>query len=295
VDFYISWSHSDAVFCDYYDECCMLISAVPENKNGIKKFNRKPKKLIIDSGALYYSKNPGKYKLKDILDIQKFIIDSTPSDIPIQLVHLDEPLLNKVTLSEKFSSIEKTIFNAYEYLNLIDQSRLPSNVTLMGVIQGYDMPSTKYCLHELRRIGYKNFGLGSMLARNSEEQIQYMRFVSEIVGSDNLHIFGVTGIQQINEMARLKITSFDSSRPTMVAAFHQIIYSSPFRIYLISHSEVKRSQQRISKPLFCECPICIKKPDDILNTSHRDYMKLRSVHNYYHLSKTIDEIKRRVK
>ncbi|MGG3471324.1 queuine tRNA-ribosyltransferase [Neobacillus pocheonensis] len=291
MDFYISWSHSDAIFCDYFDECCMLISAVPDNKHGLKKFKKKPQKLIIDSGALFYSKNPGKYKLRDILEIQKYIIDSAPSDIPIKLVHLDEPLLNKKTLSDKYSSVEKTLFNAYEYVNCMSKSNLPNNVSLMGVIQGFDMPSTKYCIHELKKMGYQNFGLGSMLARSPVEQIKYMKSVIEIVGPEHLHIFGVTGIQQIKEMARFNILSFDSSRPTMVAAFHQIIYSKPFRTYVISQSNVKRRTLLISKPLFCKCPVCLKHPEDILNISHRDYMKLRSIHNYYHLAKTIDEIK----
>ncbi|MGF6950206.1 7-cyano-7-deazaguanine tRNA-ribosyltransferase [Neobacillus sp. B4I6] len=291
MEFYISWSHSDAVFCDYFDDCCMLISAVPDNKYGIKKFRKKPKKLIIDSGALYYSKNPGKYKLRDILDFQKYIIDSAPSNIPIKLVHLDEPLLNKNTLSEKFSSVEKTLFNAYEYLHLMNESNLPKNVSLMGVIQGFDMPSTNYCIHELKKMGFKNFGLGSMLTRPPAEQVKYMKAVTEIVGPDHLHIFGVTGIQQIKEMAKLNISSFDSSRPTMVAAFHQVFYSNPFRTYVISESKVKRRNFLISKPLSCQCPVCIDDPGDILNIAHRDYMKLRSIHNYYHLAKTIDEIK----
>ncbi|MEH7386759.1 tRNA-guanine transglycosylase [Bacillus sp. JJ1521] len=291
MDFYISWSHSDAIFCEYFDNCCMLISAIPDNKNGIKRFRKKPKKLIIDSGALFYSKNPGKFKLRDILDTQFYIIDSAPQDIPIQLVHLDEPLLDKPTLSDKFSAVEKTLFNAYEYVNLLQKYDLPPNVSLMGVIQGYDFPSITFSIHELKKLGFKRFGLGSMLARNPVEQVRYIKFVAQQVGSENLHIFGVTGINQMREMAKIKMASFDSSRPTMVAAFHQIFYSNPFRTLLISKSNVTRTQERIDKPLDCECPACIENPEDILNISHRDYMKLRSVHNYYHLAKTIEEIK----
>lgn len=291
MEFYVSWSHSDAVFCNYFSDCNILISAVPDNKYGIKKFKNKPKKLIVDSGALFYAKNPGKYLLKDIFDIQNYIIDSTPNDIPIKLVHLDEPLLDKNTLTARYSSVEKTLFNAYEYMSLVSKYALPENVSLMGVIQGYDLPSAQYCYRELKKMGYRNFGLGSMLSRSPEEQIQYMRSITDLVGPDSLHIFGVTGIQQIKEMAKLRVKSFDSSRPTMVAAFHQIFYSNPFRTYLISESNVKRAMERINIPLECTCPICQVNPKDILNISHRHYMKLRSIHNYFHLSKTIDGIK----
>lgn len=291
MDFYISWSHSDAIFCDYFPNCCMLISSIPDNKYSVKKFKKNPKKLIIDSGALFYSKNPGKYKLRDILETQLYILESSPKEIPIQLVHLDEPLLNKQTLSDKYSSVEKTLFNAYEYIHLIKQYNLPSNVTLMGVIQGFDLPSITYSIHELKKMGYTFFGVGSMLARSPSEQILYMKFVTDIIGPKNVHIFGVTGINQMVEMAKLNIASFDSSRPTMVAAFHQVMYSDPFRTYLISESNVNRTQERIATPLECNCPACKENPKDILNISHRKFMKLRSIHNYYHLSKTIDYIK----
>jgi 7-cyano-7-deazaguanine tRNA-ribosyltransferase len=269
----------------------MLISAVPDNKQGVKKFRGKPKKLIIDSGALYYSRNQGKHKLQEILETQLYIIDSAPNDIPIQLVHLDEPLLNRLTLSDKYSAVERTLFNAYEYVSLLKEYKLPQNVVLMGVIQGFDMPSISYSIHELKKIGYKRFGLGSMLARSPSEQIEYMKYVTDIVGADNLHVFGVTGIPQMKAMAKLKINSFDSSRPTMVAAYHQVFYSNPFRTYLISESNVTKKQPRIHEPLECFCPVCRSNPYDILKITHRDYMKLRSIHNYYHLDKTITEIR----
>jgi 7-cyano-7-deazaguanine tRNA-ribosyltransferase len=290
MDFYISWSHSDAIFSDYFSDCCMLISAVPQNKNFIIKFDNLPSKLIFDSGALFYARNPGKYKLENVLDIQLGMVETVPSNIPITLVHLDEPLLHKNTLSEKYSSVERTIFNAYEYINLITKKKYPINVSLMGVIQGYDISSSIYCIHELRKLGYKKFGLGSMLSRGVTEQIKFISEVSKEVGPENLHVFGVTGIKQIQEMARLNIASFDSSRPTMVAAFHQVFYSNPFRTLLISESKVTKPQERIFTPLNCDCPVCKVNAEDILNLSHRKYTKIRSIHNYFHLVKTIDEI-----
>jgi 7-cyano-7-deazaguanine tRNA-ribosyltransferase len=268
----------------------MLISAVPQNKNFASKFKVFPQKLIFDCGALFYSRNPLIFRLESILDTQLSMVKTVPNSIPITLVHLDEPLLNKTSLSEKYSSVERTIFNAYEYINLIAKRNFPDNVSLMGVIQGYDSSSTMYCIQELRRLGYKKFGLGSMLSRGVSEQIKYIRMVSEEVGPENLHVFGVTGIRALQEMAKLNVASFDSSRPTMVAAFHQVFYSNPFRTYLVSESKVTKVQERISEPLFCSCPICKVQPEDILNLSHRKYTKLRSVHNYYHLNNTIKEI-----
>jgi 7-cyano-7-deazaguanine tRNA-ribosyltransferase len=291
LDFYISWSHSDAIFSDYFDSCPMLVSAIPDNKHALKRFSNFPSKLIIDSGALYYSKNQRVKNLKEIMETQMFLIDSIPDTIPIKIVHLDEPLVQKHTLSEKYDSVERTLFNALEHMKLFSSLKSTENVSMIGVIQGYDFPSIQYSIHELKKMGYKNFGLGSLLNKSAKEQIKYIKYVTELVGPENLHIFGVTGIEQIKHMAKLKISSFDSSRPTMVAAFFQVFYSEPFRTFLISTSKINRSQRRIEKPLECNCPICIENPYEILNTSHRTYMKKRSVHNYYHLVKTIEKIK----
>jgi 7-cyano-7-deazaguanine tRNA-ribosyltransferase len=293
LDFYISWSHSDAVFCNYFDRCPMLISAIPDNKNAFKKFKKFPGKLIIDSGALYYSKQSSKSYLRNIFELQRYIIDSTPTNLQINIVHLDEPLLNKNTLSKKYEAVERTLFNANEHMNLFKREGFSENISIMGVIQGYDFPSIHYSIYELKKMGYTHFGIGSMLSRNANDQIDYMNYLSQSLSPENLHVFGVTGIPQMKVMSELNIKSFDSSRPTMVAAFFQVMYSNPFRTYLISGSKVGRTQPILEKPLPCSCPVCLENPEDIMKMSHRKYMKLRSIHNYYHLMKAIDQIKQK--
>ena len=217
--------------------------------------------------------------------------DSTSANLPIQIVHLDQPLLYKHTLSEKYEAVERTLYNANEHLNLFKREGFSENVSIVGVIQGYDFPSIQYSVYELKKMGYINFGIGSMLSRSVNDQIEYLHFLSQLLNPSSIHVFGVTGLQQIKAMSEMNIKSFDSSRPTMVAAFFQVMYSNPFRTYLIAGSEVVRNQLKLEKPLPCSCPVCINHPEDIMNMSHRKYMKLRSIHNYYHLIKTIEQIK----
>jgi tRNA-guanine family transglycosylase len=271
----------------------MLISAIPENKHALKKFHLYPDKLIIDSGALYYSKQLSKNYLKNIFDIQRYIVELAPENIQIEIVHLDDPLLNRISLSEKYEAVERTLFNANEHMDLFKKEKFPMNVSIKGVIQGYDFPSINYSVHELKKMGYTNLGIGSMLSRSANEQIIYLKYLTKLVHPENLHVFGVTGIQQLQVMSDLNIRSFDSSRPTMAAAFFQIMYSNPFRTYLISGTKVERKQPIIEKPFPCACPICIENPDDIMKITDRKYMKLRSIHNYYHLLKTIQQIKKK--
>jgi 7-cyano-7-deazaguanine tRNA-ribosyltransferase len=191
--------------------------------------------------------------------------------------------------------MEKTLFNAYEYFNLFSSNITNKKVSLMGVIQGYDRSSIEYAAQELLKIGYTNFGIGSLLGKNYSTQVEMIRFASNIVGSSNLHVFGVTGLQQIKAMVDIGVKSFDSTRPTMAAAFFQVFYSRPFQTYVIGKSRVKKTALRLSKPLSCECPICKQNPNDLFIPSPRHYMRLRSIHNYYHLMVSIFDILKKKK
>ncbi|MGY5484119.1 queuine tRNA-ribosyltransferase [Paenibacillus sp. ALE2] len=289
MQFYVGWSHSDAIFTDYFPDCSILVSAVPDNRGTLGRFKIKPKKIILDCGSVYYVKKKTRPSLKDIFKIQvSFLESSDPQEA--YMVHFDEPMLNKTTLSERYMSMEKTLFNAYEYLSLFSAQRFPKYVQPMGVIQGYDRASIEFSAKELVRIGYRAFGIGSLLALNQSKQIEMIRYAANIVGPANLHVFGVTGIPQMHAMVDIGVRSFDSTRPTMAAAFFQIFYSRPFETYFLSKSHAKIGSPRLSEPLPCQCPVCQVNAHDLFIPSPRDYMKLRTVHNYYHLCIVIKDL-----
>lgn len=291
MDFFIGWSHSDAKYCDYFENTSMLISTIPNNVRPLQKFNKQPKKLIIDSGAVYYVNQSKKASAQKIFEKQLSFLEDATSDIEsIKLVQLDEPLLGKVTLQDRYAAIERTLFLAWEFMNLYTKRNLPLHIEPMGVIQGFDKASIQYCIHELKLMGYKQFGIGSLLLKGAKKQLSLIKSAAQIVGPDRLHVFGVTGIAQIKEMANLKISSFDSTRPTKAAAYYSVFYSNPFRTYILAASRTSKSGPRIAEPLFCTCPVCMYNPRDILIPSPRKYMLLRSIHNYYHLRKTIEDI-----
>lgn len=290
MEYYIGWSHSDALYSDTFRGCPMLISAVPENHRPLRKFLTKPKRLIVDSGALYYNMQDKPHTLADIFNRQLELIQDASEDMEITLVHVDKPMINQNTISQRYAAMERTILNAFEYIRLFQKQALSDHVKAMGVIQGFDNASIRYSAQELTKIGYQLFGLGSLLGRSAEEQIEWIELAAKIVGGERLHVFGVTGIPQIRKMIELGIMSFDSTRPTMVAAYYQVFYSDPFRTYVLSDSKVANRNNTISTPLPCDCPVCRERPQDILISSPRKYMKLRSLHNYYHFVRTIQQL-----
>lgn len=286
----MGWSHSDAFFCDYFADCPILISALPDNKGGIRRFKTKPQKLILDCGSVFYVKQKSRPPLKEIFNNQMAFIEDCAPETSVQMVHFDEPMLNKSTLSDRYMAMERTLFNAYEYLNVFHTNRLSTSVLPMGVIQGFDQASIEYSAYELAKMGYEKFGIGSLLFKHHLKQIEMIKHAADIVGSSNLHVFGVTGITQMHAMADIGVSSFDSTRPTMAAAFFQVFYSKPFRTYFLSESRAKPTSPRISSPLPCECPVCKENPNNILISHPREFMKLRSIHNYYHLLETFKVI-----
>lgn len=292
MEFYVSWSHSDALYTDYFPDSPILISALPDNRWALKRFNSKPKKLIIDCGSVFYVRQRKRPMVKDIFELQRSFIEESEQGCDITLVHFDEPMLNKKTLSERYQAMERTLFNAYEYLQLVRQSELDKSINCMGVIQGYDRESIRYSAFELKRIGYSKFGIGSLLAKGHNKQVELIQYAIEVVGASNLHVFGVTGITQMSAMIDMGVKSIDSSRPTMAAAFFQVFYSNPFRTYYLSDSRAKpTADNRISNPLPCDCPVCLNQKSEILIPSPREYMRLRSIHNYYHLVRALENMK----
>ncbi|MBQ4899863.1 queuine tRNA-ribosyltransferase [Paenibacillus sp. Marseille-P2973] len=289
MEFFMSWSHSDALFTEYFPECPLLVSALPDNKGTMKKFRLKPQKLIIDCGSVFHVKQKYRPTLKDVFNAQLSLLEDSGAT-SVQLVHFDEPMLTKTTLSDRYKAMERTLFNAYEYLKLFSIYGFSQHIQPMGVIQGYDKASIEYSAYELIKMGYQRFGIGSLLAKHYTRQIEMIGFATDMVGPQNLHVFGVTGIPQMHAMVELGVRSFDSTRPTMAAAFFQVFYSRPFRTYFLSSSHAKLSSPRLSAPLPCECPVCIQNPEDIFKPSPRDFMKLRSVHNYYHLRIAFNDI-----
>lgn len=289
MEFYTGWSHSDAIFTDYFPDCSILVSAVPDNKGSLEKYKTKPKRIILDCGSVYYVKQDTRPSLRNIFKMQLSLLEMSDPD-EAYMVHFDEPMLNKTTLSQRYMAMERTLYNAYEYLGLFSAQKFPDQVQAMGVIQGYDKSSIEFSAHELTRMGYTNFGIGSLLSHNRGKQIEMIRYAADIVGPSKLHVFGVTGIPQMRAMVDIGVKSFDSTRPTMAAAFFQVFYSRPFRTFFLSKSHAKMSAPRLSEPLPCECPVCLKNASDLLIPSPRDYTKLRSIHNYYHLSIVLNDL-----
>lgn len=211
------------------------------------------------------------------------------SNVPTAVCHFDMPLIPWDDCAERnFRRIETTIGNAYEFMELFTRANLPKNIKSLGVIQGYDVPSIKFCARELVRLGFDRFGLGSLATLyHPNEIISRVKAAMEVVGT-NLHIFGISNTELIFKLAQMGINSFDSSRPIRAAIYNIVFYSRPFRSFLIKGAKNKSSRiSVIHEPLPCNCPVCRNDPYVLLRTGKKKFHNLRALHNYYHLVREI--------
>lgn len=266
----------------------MLIS--PANTQAsfqLKLWSNQPQQVIIDSSSFYYLSNTNNLPpQKHVFKQQLRIIDKT--QCPVTLCHLDNPINPKRSdITSTFLAIEKTLGNAYEFLELFHKCNLVNNPQIrpMGVIQGSDIVSIKFCANELKRLGFKKFGLGSLAPLyNPAVILKRIKAATEVIGGENLHIFGISRLDIIKELKHHKIISLDSTRPMKAAIYNAIFYSNPFRTYGVYLAKNAAKYSKILKePLNCSCPSCQHDPYLMLKTGTKKSINARAIHNYYHL------------
>jgi len=292
--FYVSWYPGDPWYPLYDDDCAMLVSVTSVSREWtLGDFSELPRYLMLDSGGYRYASVPGERpNPREVFERQLRIIKGY--DVKTILCALDYPLLDPDTSSnEKDRCLSQTVAYAYEFKSLMEQYQLPDCVEEMGIIQGYDVSSMTYCANRLRDIGFANYGVGSLASlRHHREILERVQAVMEVVGSD-LHIFGVSAVETVAALHDLEICSVDSSRPAQAAMYNQIFYSRPFRRFSIARSQDKVGQampshRRLSEPLPCSCPACGGRANpDILKLGSREYIRLRTLHNYWHLKRAL--------
>jgi tRNA-guanine family transglycosylase len=260
----------------------------------INQWNTMPSELIIDSGAFQYHRRRRTMNPETVLQRQLAMIAGTT--IPTGICHLDVPMMGTRHLPELDRRITRNLDHARWLMRSIIAQSLPPHVYAIGVIQGYTVERVYVVAQALADMGYTSFALGSlagMVASSRDELLRRVEAAMEAIGT-NLHILGVSSEKVLTELARTGVASVDSSAPMHEAWRGGIFYSQPFRRYKLASphfQEWRRTysfSEILTEPLDCDCPICQHNPDDILPLRGKHFIRLRGVHNYYHLRKTFD-------
>lgn len=286
---FTAWYPGDPIYPRYDENCALLISVTSvANRWKVSDLPYQPQSLMIDSGGFRYSLIGNAPTQKQVFERQIKMIQNVTSDVT--LCQLDYPLVDpQLSSNQRDRLIYQTLANAYEFRHLANLYPLPTNVDLMGIVQGYDIDSMVYCAHELKHMGYTRFGIGSLaMIFNMEQIVERIKVVIDVVGS-NVHVFGVTGERIAPKLRNLGVGSIDSSRPAKAAMFNVVFSSNPFKRHRIRPTRGTYTQTTyIEEPFICPCPACHGEANqDLLKIGKREYVFLRTLHNYYHLKRAI--------
>ncbi|MBS4022299.1 MAG: hypothetical protein KGZ79_07740 [Dethiobacter sp.] len=286
--FFISWSHSDPVYSDYYEACNMLISPAGVS-SGFKlgAWDKQPDRVMLDSGAYYYLTSTGPPVTQSSVFRKQLRMFRGVRSKTI-FCHLDHPISPRDSSQvSAFLAVERTLGNACEFMELYRRHNLHKNPLLqpLAVIQGVDADSIRFCAGELEKMGFELFGLGSLAPLyNPAEIMERIKVAAQVVGGENLHIFGISRLDVISQLKKYRIRSLDSTRPIKAAIHNAVFYSNPFRTYGIDGSRnADRYPATLKEPLPCPCPTCREKTSLLLETGSKKSTNARALHNYYHL------------
>lgn len=86
--------------------------------------------------------------------------------------------------------------------------------TPLGVTQGWSPESYAYGVVELQRIGYRRIAVGGMVPLKTKEILACLRAIDDVREPDTqLHLLGISRVDEIPNFASHGVTSFDSTSP----------------------------------------------------------------------------------
>lgn len=295
IRFYVSWYLGDPVYPAYSRDCSLLLSPTSLSRQWtLADLPTLPARLILDSGGFrYHRSGDAPPTAAELLQRQLAILSG--HTIPTLICPLDSPLGHgAVSAVHTDAHVARTLAHAFELQRLIRQTPLPPTVEPLAIVQGSNRATLRYCAQELMGMGYRHFGLGS-LARipDSTEIAQRVGGVFETVQRP-LHLFGIGSPRVLQSLDAGWVASVDSSRPAKAAACNELFYSRPFRRYgIMTLDGVSRSKLPVRRclvePLACDCPVCCVDRHAVARIGHRDHIRARAVHNYYHLQRAIEQ------
>lgn len=288
MEFYVTWTECDPVFQNYDPECRLLLSPSLLTINwSVKKWTVKPYSLFIDSGSYSSDRDiPVNLILKD----QVRIIKGANQDGNIYFAHPDIILQTCIPYHEEIRFIKKNLARAQEYIDLVYKQQI--DVCPVGIIQASSEEDFLCSFYQLKDMGYSYFGVGSISKRMIKEK-NLLPKILKIIQTQNIkpvHLFGISPFFLTDTSLFRVIASFDTSAPIRLGYYGTVLYSNPFRRYVIKPNAYQKHRDKnfafrlhLEEPFNCECPICKEDPFALLNPDKKVGKTNRIIHNYFQI------------
>lgn len=196
---------------------------------GIHRFLKTTKYILMDSGGFQYLLN-GKPTMsqKEVFEIQMACRPDYAStlDFPTDSSERTGGIIydgkrQELTRKEKDERVELTIENAGIFLDLFLKKN-PSFIPI-GVIQGYDEKSYKYCAFQLKKMDFPYYGVGSCFRAPKFEVLRRVKWVREVIPDKPLHVFGIGSISLMQALWKeFNVSSVDTASHIVAASYGNV-------------------------------------------------------------------------
>ena len=101
---------------------------------------------------------------------------------------------------------------AREFLN--ERKARGSSIVPVGVAQGWSAKTYADSVRQLQQMGYERIALGGLVPLKTQDIVASLAKVHEVLNSKTqLHLLGVTRLDQLDVFKKYRVTSFDSTSP----------------------------------------------------------------------------------
>lgn len=190
-------------------------------REGVRAFFRlegRPIETMGDCGAFSYVREERPpFSVREVIDFYvqcRFDYALSVDHVILAFqAELDDALPGLAEVPAEWKTRQKiTLELAEEFLRLHDE--LGCTFTPVGVAQGWSPASYAAAVEELQKLGYRYVALGGMVPLKTPEILACLRRVERVRRPDTqLHLLGVTRIEQVDEFSGLGVVSFDSTSP----------------------------------------------------------------------------------
>ncbi|TDT14590.1 hypothetical protein BDK89_0145 [Ilumatobacter fluminis] len=171
--------------------------------------------IMGDCGAFtYFNEEEPPYSVAEVLDFYEYCgLDwgVAPDHIVFGFVRDGDPIPDEM-ISEWERRLDITLNNARLFLDEV--SRRNCDIVPIGVAHGWSADSYAQSVSDLQDLGYVKIAMGGMVPLRSNDIVSSLEASSGVRKPETeLHLLGITRVDEMRRFAQHGVTSFDSTSP----------------------------------------------------------------------------------
>jgi len=266
-----------------------ILKYFPDSKESLIFKTTQPKEIKITSKGVYFSSPLEGKKLflgpKESIKIQQDI----GADIIFAFDECTPPLCS-------FEYAKNSLKRTHSWAKICLEVKKPDQA-LFGIVQGSHFKSLRQeSAKFINSLDFEGFGIGGDLGKDKKTMKNILKWVIPLLEEKKpRHLLGIGYLEDIENIIKLGIDSFDCTVPTHYAR-RGIAFSSQGQIDL-KKSIYLKSKEPIDKK--CPCFVCKKKKKNylchLLRAKEITASSLLTFHNLYFFNSVVEKIREKIK